>query len=389
MELEDSGGIGQETIYGTHEDSRVVMSEKVQSLAGSIYEEFKRMIARYDEDVVKTLMPLLVNVLECLDSAYQANQEQDVELELLREDNEQLVTQYEREKGARKTAEQKLLEFEDSAEGERKELSGRLESLESIVRMLELKHKNSMEHAGRLEEREQELKKEYAKLHDRYTELFKTHMDYMERTKLMLSSQQLVNERAEVGRINSNQLNMGRSSGPVSFGFASLEGAEDGVDSVPTSPVSSSHSSPRDGIRTVERGQETDSLNLENKSVITSPISPSEHNVNNNSGNNLSGRVHTHKEQRSGNTLYQELSFQDADALGDMDDGADITGGWVHPGEYASSVNDNFFGKNCSIVFGCASYLIITHIICFRFVYKHPLLLLKFCLTLFVDLFVF
>lgn len=141
MELEDSGGgLSGETIYGTHEDSHVVMSEKVQSLAGSIYQEFERMIARYDEDVVKTLMPLLVNVLECLDAAYQTNQvtitttadtyltefpdfvvllfqEQEVEVELLREDNEQLVTQYEREKGARKNAEQKLLEFEDSAEG--------------------------------------------------------------------------------------------------------------------------------------------------------------------------------------------------------------------------------------------------------------------------------
>jgi hypothetical protein len=119
MDLDDSGGgLGSETIYGTHEDSHVVMSEKVQSLAGSIYQEFERMIARYDEDVVKTLMPLLVNVLECLDAAYQQNQEHDVELELLREDNEQLVTQYEREKGARKASEQKLLEFEDAAEGE-------------------------------------------------------------------------------------------------------------------------------------------------------------------------------------------------------------------------------------------------------------------------------
>ena len=45
------------------------------------------------------------------------SQEHDVELELLREDNEQLVTQYEREKGARKASEQKLLEFEDAAEG--------------------------------------------------------------------------------------------------------------------------------------------------------------------------------------------------------------------------------------------------------------------------------
>lgn len=348
MDLEDSGGgLGTETIYGTHEDSHVVMSEKVQSLAGSIYQEFERMIARYDEDVVKTLMPLLVNVLECLDSAYQANQEQDVELELLREDNEQLVTQYEREKGARKTSEQKLLEFEDAAEGERKELSARLEALESIVRMLELKHKNSMEHAGRLEEREGELKKEYAKLHERYTELFKTHMDYMERTKLLLSGQQLANDRADVGRLSVGRLSIGRSSGPISFGFTSLEGAAEGVDSVPTSPISSTHSSPslhseldnvNRAIHTVERSQETDSLNLEHKSMVTSPVSPPAQ-VNNNTG-----RVQTRREQRSGNTLYQELSFQDVDALGDMDDGADITGGWVHPGEYASSVNDNFFG---------------------------------------------
>lgn len=128
--------------------------------------------------------------------------------------------------------------------GERKELATRLEALESIVRMLELKHKNSMEHAGRLEEREAELKKEYAKLHERYTELFKTHVDYMERTKLLHSGQQLANERAETGRLNSNRIPMGRSSGPISFGFASLENAEN-VDSVPSSPISSTHSSPR------------------------------------------------------------------------------------------------------------------------------------------------
>ncbi|XP_018571079.1 JNK-interacting protein 3 isoform X4 [Anoplophora glabripennis] len=345
MNLEDSGGslgLGGETVYGTHEDSHVVMSEKVQSLAGSIYQEFERMIARYDEDVVKTLMPLLVNVLECLDAAYQQNQEQDVELELLREDNEQLVTQYEREKGARKTAEQKLLEYEDAAEGERKELAARLEALESIVRMLELKHKNSMDHAGRLEEREAELKKEYAKLHERYTELFKTHVDYMERTKLLHSGQQLANERAEAGRLNSNRINMGRSSGPISFGFASLENAET-VDSVPSSPISSTHSSPsfhseldnspKEGVTKVERGQATDSLSLENKSMVTSPVSPQAPTTNN-------SRINTKKEERSGNTLYQELSYHDD---GD-EDASDITGGWVHPGEYASSVNDNFYG---------------------------------------------
>lgn len=45
----------------------------------------------------------------------------------------------------------------------------------------------------RLEEKESEMKKEYTKLHERYTELFKTHVDYMDRTKLLLST----NDRVE------------------------------------------------------------------------------------------------------------------------------------------------------------------------------------------------
>lgn len=98
--------MAQEVVYGTQDDSHVVMSEKVQSLAGSIYQEFEKMISKYDEEVVKNLMPLVVNVLECLDLSHTENQEHEVEVELLREDNEQLVTQYEREKQLRKSAEQ-------------------------------------------------------------------------------------------------------------------------------------------------------------------------------------------------------------------------------------------------------------------------------------------
>lgn len=98
--------MAQEVVYGTQDDTHVVMSEKVQSLAGSIYQEFEKMISKYDEEVVKNLMPLVVNVLECLDLSHTENQEHEVEVELLREDNEQLVTQYEREKQLRKSAEQ-------------------------------------------------------------------------------------------------------------------------------------------------------------------------------------------------------------------------------------------------------------------------------------------
>ncbi|XP_076287885.1 JNK-interacting protein 3-like isoform X4 [Lasioglossum baleicum] len=356
----------QETVYGTHEDSHVVMSEKVQTLAGSIYQEFEKMIARYDEDVVTDLMPLLVNVLECLDISYTENQEREVELELLREDNEQLVTQYEREKQLRKTSDQKLLELEDAAEDERKDLLLRIDSLESIVRMLELKTKNSHDHVVRLEEKEAELKRDYTRLHERYTELFKTHVDYMERTKMLVGSTERL-ENATSGRGPSRlpslgMAHMSRSSGPLSYGFQSLEASMNEEEIQEESPPNAANlrtemldSSSEAAIETSDKSQLTDKPAQENKTtaisrhespeteappMLITPTSPTVEKVTTTPG----GRSRTDREQRSGNTLYQELSFQDADALGEMDEGADITGSWVHPGEYASSVSDNFFG---------------------------------------------
>lgn len=316
-----------EIVYGTH-DETTVMSEKVQTLAGSIYQEFERMIQRYDEDVVKTLMPLLVNVLECLDAAYQTNQEQDVELELLREDNEQLVTQYEREKNARKQSEQKLLETEDLAEQENKELAARLESIESIVRMLELKHKNSTDHAVRLEERENELKKEYSKLHERYTELFKTHVDYIERAKLMMGNSthsQTSGNSDQFELHKSRLLATARSSGPVSYGFTSLENSAMLDSDAMCSEGNSSESEP---------ASLQNEFNLPKISDESSKPQGPKNTDNQKTMNVIVGKTMTKKEQRSGNTLYQEVSFQDDNADNDENE---ITGAWVHPGDYASS----------------------------------------------------
>ncbi|RLV99197.1 hypothetical protein DV515_00009891 [Chloebia gouldiae] len=221
-----------------------MMSERVSGLAGSIYREFERLIGRYDEEVVAELMPLVVAVLENLDSVCAHSQETSVELELLRDDNEQLLTQYEREKALRKQAEEKFIEFEDSQEQEKKDLQTRVEALESQTRQLELKAKNYADQTtfpapntayqefeaedniqmkgvpnlvkairlgrflmlylillilekpvlrtvdvvsvevSRLEEREAELKKEYNALHSRHTEMIHNYMEHLERTKL-------------------------------------------------------------------------------------------------------------------------------------------------------------------------------------------------------------
>jgi len=55
--------------------------------------------------------------------------------------------QYEREKQLRKCSDQKLLEIEDSFDAERKEATVKVESLTSIVKMFELKSKNSQDHS--------------------------------------------------------------------------------------------------------------------------------------------------------------------------------------------------------------------------------------------------
>lgn len=103
MEGEDDKN---DVVYSSGDEGGAsVMSERVSNLANSIYSEFERMIQKYDQDVVSGLMPLMVSVLEQLDSAYGDNNEQLVELEILSDDNEQLITQYEREKQLRKLAE--------------------------------------------------------------------------------------------------------------------------------------------------------------------------------------------------------------------------------------------------------------------------------------------
>lgn len=52
--------------------------------------------------------------------------------------------------------------------------------------------------------------------------------------------------------------------------------------------------------------------------------------------------IFVNREQRSSNTLYQELSFQDAEALGEMDDGVDITG-------TCADINITTFAGSCPI----------------------------------------
>ncbi|XP_063415037.1 C-Jun-amino-terminal kinase-interacting protein 4-like isoform X11 [Mytilus trossulus] len=343
-----------ETVYGTNEEGHV-MSEKVSALATNVYKEFERMIKKYDEDVVKELMPLTVGLLEGLDQALQDKQESDVELELLRDDNEQLLTQYEREKQLRKVADQKYLEMEDSVEGEKKELQEKIESLESIVRMLELKAKNSSDHVSRLEEKEADLKKDYQKLHERYTELFRTHMDYMERTKILLGTDrpELSNSPRNKGfnLPNLRPVSMflpGQSATTVrslssptqSIDINSPRSTADSTVSLKSeladleSPeISKEKKGKLNRISTCDKEQVTDHVEVKETStgmsldhalahiVQTTPeLQELEESSSSHKSNNSLKNMH-----RNNDSIFDELTCQDADIIGDVDFGADIT----------------------------------------------------------------
>ncbi|XP_036446112.1 sperm associated antigen 9a isoform X5 [Colossoma macropomum] len=210
MELEDG------VVYQDDTGTSAMMSDRVSGLASSIYREFERLIGKYDEDVVKELMPLVVAVLENLDSVFAENQEHEVELELLKEDNEQLITQYEREKALRKHAEEKFIEFEDSQEQEKKELQNNVERMSSHTRQLELKIKNYTDQISRLEEREAELKKEYNSLHQRHTEMIHNYMEHVERIKLQQITGGDASDSGTLGRV--------RKERPLSLGIFPMSG---------------------------------------------------------------------------------------------------------------------------------------------------------------------
>lgn len=63
--------------------------------------------------------------------------------------------------------------MEDHLEEVKRENEEKLQSLESIVKIFEIKARNASDHIGRLEEKENDMKQEYKRLHERYCEVQK------------------------------------------------------------------------------------------------------------------------------------------------------------------------------------------------------------------------
>uniref|UniRef100_A0A7N5ZR20 C-Jun-amino-terminal kinase-interacting protein 3 n=1 Tax=Anabas testudineus TaxID=64144 RepID=A0A7N5ZR20_ANATE len=222
-----------EVVYQDDYGSGSVMSERVSGLANSIYREFERLIRSYDEEVVKELMPLVVNVLENLDAVLTENQEHEVELELLKEDNEQLITQYEREKALRKQAEEKFIEFEDALEAEKKELQMQVEFLELQGKQLELKTKNYSDQS------EWTHTDTTSAVH----EMIQTYVEHIERTKLQQTGSNSQSEGPGCGR-TPRRLFIYFEDGSESDSVAATPSSNGSKSNTPTSSVPSATVTP-------------------------------------------------------------------------------------------------------------------------------------------------
>ncbi|KAF6778300.1 hypothetical protein AHF37_02420 [Paragonimus kellicotti] len=164
-------------------EGKAPMSICVQSLAGDIYKELESLVSMYGNKFLHNLMPLVVTVLENLDSLLADKQDLKLQVAVLEEDNRHLHSEYEREKNGRKTAETKLLRVEDEFDEERKLHVTKQIELESNARVLELKLKNLSDQLSRLEENEHEMNRQYQCLRDRYTCLFRYFAEYVERAR--------------------------------------------------------------------------------------------------------------------------------------------------------------------------------------------------------------
>jgi hypothetical protein len=112
MEEEQFGDFNSDVLYDSEVEAHSMdaMSDMVQSMAAQIYAEFERLIASYGDKVVEGLMPQLVGILENWNKAIREKQDIQLELDVTKEDNDQLLAEYEKEKQLRKAADQVCLE---------------------------------------------------------------------------------------------------------------------------------------------------------------------------------------------------------------------------------------------------------------------------------------
>ncbi|KAL7056085.1 hypothetical protein AAHC03_020979 [Spirometra sp. Aus1] len=177
--MTDSLGSVQEDVEGSHftNDGDV----KMHQIAMDIYNEFESILHAYGEKPLSTLVPLVANLLEMLNEFGLQKDKMAKELDMLKDHHTVLLSKYETAKVDSKVMEEHMFTLEDELHETKKKLETLKQANISSQRLLELKLKNSIDQICRLEERESELRSAYANLRQRYGDLFRAHVEYLEK----------------------------------------------------------------------------------------------------------------------------------------------------------------------------------------------------------------
>ncbi|KAE8593517.1 hypothetical protein XENTR_v10019170 [Xenopus tropicalis] len=244
-----------EEIFGDDVENRSmeVYDEMVTAMAGSIYSELEKLIGDYGQGAVTGLMPLLVTVLESLEATCAQAREREEQLELVQEDKQRLLIQYERERDGRKRAEERCMEMEDGIEQERKHYKANLLTMEAQTKNMEMKARSYADQIVGLEEQRAQLTKELSSLTQVHTKVMKSYKELRSQRSLSMEAGRLSGRNTPLQGIEKKTLLLDFQEAPLS-----LESVPD--HECPESPNSHTELSKED--KTVSSQTSSDSLTV-------------------------------------------------------------------------------------------------------------------------------
>ncbi|XP_036440761.1 C-Jun-amino-terminal kinase-interacting protein 4 [Colossoma macropomum] len=172
---------GESFLSGTGElelDPDIVSEE-----AGKLYSELQSVVETHGADVVESLLPILVWVLEGLASCRAQLREKEEVAEKEKGEREDLLERYEKERTLRRESQERYLELDDQFEQERRAIRGREKERERRERELEKKAREQADQLVALEEQKAGLTRELNTLKHTHNKLVLTYRDLLEKKK--------------------------------------------------------------------------------------------------------------------------------------------------------------------------------------------------------------
>ena len=168
-------------INGQEAGQAPLASQRVSSMANRVYDELSRLAMQCGEDSLGSITPILVDLLQSLDSALADLNETQRALEEATEDNEQLLSQYEKEKKLRKEDRHQRMRNEDQGEDERRELADLVQQLRLHNRKLTSQLTASRGRAEAGEEKLEKLRQDHTDLTYKYRRVNLALQQYLHR----------------------------------------------------------------------------------------------------------------------------------------------------------------------------------------------------------------